>query len=242
MYLVIDIGNSFQKAAVFSPAGELLCLEIQKILLSEHIKPLIEKYKVAHSIISTVGPENDKITTLLAQYTHLLPFTHSTPLPITIDYKQPETLGLDRIANSVAAHCSFPHDNVLSIQAGTCLVMDFTTKDGVYCGGSISPGINMRFAAIHHFTDKLPQFEKREIHFLVGDTTQHSIESGVMNGIVDEINGAIERYNKEFGKIKIVLTGGDKNDLQNSIKNAIFAASNFVLLGLYQILKFNVGE
>ena len=166
-------------------------------------------------------------------------FSHKTSLPICIKYKTPETLGLDRIANAVAANALFPNENVLSIQAGTCLVMDFVTKDAEYLGGSIAPDLEMRFSALHHFTKRLPLVKKQKINYFIGKTTEESIRSGVLNGIADEINGAIERYREQFGELKIILTGGNKNDLENSIKSTIFAAPNLVLNGLHKILTFN---
>lgn len=240
MYLTIDIGNTLQKAGVFSDDAELV-ENIAKTELDESdIADLCEKHLIKYSIISSVGARNVDVEAYLNRNTTLLPFSHETPLPIRIDYDEPQTLGLDRIADAVAAHTTFPDKNVLSIQAGTCLVMDFVTKDGVFKGGSISPGLDMRFAALHHYTQRLPLVKKREIDFHIGHSTRQSIESGVINGIADEINGAISRYKQQFGEIQIVLTGGNKNDLEKSIKNTIFAPSNFILYGLCKVLIFNV--
>ncbi len=239
MYLAIDIGNTRQKAAVFSSEGEQLAVVSEQLLSTATITQLIEKYEVAHSILSSVGAERADIRQLLAERTLLTDFTHTTPLPIQIDYQTPQTLGLDRIASAVAAHFFFPHENVLTIQAGTCLVTDFVTADGHYLGGSISPGLDMRLAALHHFTQRLPQVERQPASKLTGTTTEESILNGVTYGIVDEINGIIERYQQQYETIKVVFTGGNKDDLQNSIKFPIFAASNIVLYGLYKILIFN---
>ena len=239
MYLAIDIGNTLQKAAVFSSEGELLTLVSEQLLSTATITHLIEQYTITHSILSSVGAEQADIRQLLAKRTLLTDFTHTTPLPIQIDYQTPQTLGLDRIASAVAAHSLFTHENVLSIQAGTCLVTDFVTADGHYLGGSISPGLDMRLAALNHFTQRLPQVKRQQVHNLTGTTTEESILNGVTYGIVDEINGIIERYQQQYKSIKVVFTGGNKDDLQNSIKFPIFAASNIVLHGLYKILIFN---
>lgn len=239
MYLAIDIGNTRQKAAVFSSEGEQLAVVSEQLLPTATISQLIEQYKVTHSILSSVGVERTDIRQLLAERTLLTDFTHSTPLPTIIDYQTPQTLGLDRIASAVAAHSFFPHENVLAIQAGTCLVTDFVTADGHYLGGSISPGLDMRLAALHHFTQRLPKVERQPVSKLTGTTTEESILNGVTYGIVDEINGIIERYQQQYETIKVVFTGGNKDDLQNSIKFPIFAASNIVLYGLYKILIFN---
>lgn len=239
MYLAIDIGNTLQKAAVFSSAGEMLTLVSEQKLQGTIVSQLLDDFNITHSILSSVGAERSDIQQLLSGRTNSLRFTHTTPIPIQIDYQTPQTLGLDRIASAVAAHSFFPHENTLSIQAGTCLVTDFVTADGHYLGGSISPGLDMRLAALHHFTQRLPQVKRQMVNHLTGRTTEESILNGVTYGIVDEINGIIERYQQQYETLKVVLTGGNKDDLQFSIKYPIFAASNIVLYGLCKILTFN---
>ncbi|MBP5557499.1 MAG: type III pantothenate kinase [Bacteroidales bacterium] len=239
MYLVIDIGNTLQKAAVFSSEGEMLSMVSEQELPTPAIVQLIDEFHVTHSILSSVGTERPDICRLLTERTLLTDFSHTTPLPIHINYRTPQTLGLDRIASAVAAHTLFPHENVLAIQAGTCLVTDFITADGHYLGGSISPGLDMRFDALHHYTQRLPQVERQKVNSLTGTTTEESILNGVTYGMIDEINGIIERYLQRYETIKVVFTGGNKDDLQNSIKFPIFAASNIVLYGLCKILIFN---
>ena len=239
-FLTIDIGNTLQKAAVFSEDGKMLFFQEKEQLAESDLQSLVEEFAAGDSILSSVGEEATDLKLFLKKDCNLLIFNHTTPLPIRIKYKTPETLGLDRIANAVAANALFPNENVLSIQAGTCLVMDFVTKDAEYLGGSISPGLDMRFTALHHFTKRLPLVGREGTRPLVGKSTEESIRSGVVNGLADEVNGAIERYREQYGESKIILTGGNKNDLEKSIKSTIFAAPNLVLFGLYKILAFNV--
>lgn len=239
-FLAIDIGNTLQKAAVYAEDGKSLFFYEKEQLTENDLRSLIEQYAIGHSVLSSVGDKADMLVSFLEKNTQLLVFNHTTPLPIHLRYETPETLGLDRIANAVAANALFPGENVLSIQAGTCLVMDFVTKEAEYLGGSIAPGLEMRFSALHHYTKRLPLVGKKGERPLVGASTETSIRSGVINGICNEINGAITRYQEQFEKLQIVLTGGNKNDLENSIKKPIFAAPNLVLYGLYKILIFNV--
>ncbi|MCQ2279736.1 MAG: type III pantothenate kinase [Bacteroidales bacterium] len=239
-YLAVDIGNTLQKAAVFSTDGRIIELKEEPNLPLETVADMVSTFNIRAAIISNVGEKRDDITSYLSDHSQLVQFSHNTPLPIQIDYATPGTLGLDRIANAVAAHTQFPHNHTLSIQAGTCLVIDFVTEDGRYLGGSISPGLEMRMKALQHFTQRLPKVEKRQISIYIGSTTEESILAGVINGLSDEINGAIHRYSMDFDNLKVILTGGNKEDLQNSIKYSIFAASNFVLIGLYKILIYNV--
>ena len=238
--LTIDIGNTLQKAAVFSEDGKMLFYNEKERLTESDLRPLLEKHIIKHSILSSVGEEAGELFSFLEKETKLLVFNHHTPLPIRLCYETPETLGLDRIANAVAAHALFPNENVLSIQAGTCLVMDFVTKEGLYLGGSIAPGLDMRFTALHHYTKRLPLIGKEGDRPLVGASTGTSIRSGVVNGLCHEIDGTVEDYRERYGELRIILTGGNKNDLENSIKNTIFAAPILVLYGLYKILIFNV--
>ena len=239
-FLTIDIGNTLQKTAVFAEDGNMLFYCEKERLSANDLAPLIEKYAIVHSVLSSVGEEATTLVSFLEKNTNLLVFNHKTPLPIHLRYETPETLGLDRIANAVAANALFPNENVLSIQAGTCLVMDFVTKEGEYLGGSIAPGLEMRFSALSHYTKRLPLVGKEGDRPLVGASTETSIRSGVVNGLCHEIDGAVGRYREQYGDLRIVLTGGNKNDLENSIKSTIFAAPNLVLYGLYKILIFNV--
>ena len=176
----------------------------------------------------------------LRHYCPLTVLSASTPLPFALRYHTPSSLGPDRIANAAGAYRLYPGQNVLSIQLGTCLVFDFVNDKKEYLGGSIAPGIDMRFKALKHYTHKLPEVRKRMPDSWVGDSTENSILCGVMNGIICEINEMIEEYSQRNKALKVLLTGGDAELLQNSIKFPIFAAPNIVLWGLYEILRFNV--
>ena len=126
--------------------------------------------------------------------------------------------------------------------AGTCLVADFVNKEGEYLGGSIAPGVRMRFQALSQFTARLPLVEPENISYFVGDSTQNSILSGVMNGVAYEIDGFIRQYSKQYDHLKVILSGGDAELIQNSVKKRIFAAQNPILVGLYKILILNASK
>ena len=240
MNLVIDIGNTLQKIAVFNNDECVYCQSFSLITETVLIQ-IFNQFPIKYSIISSVTELNAQISKFLNTNTKIIHYTHQTKLPITILYKSAETLGLDRIANAVGAVTLFPKKNVLSIQVGTCLVLDFVNEDKEYLGGSISPGMKMRFEALHEKTKKLPLILAKDIspNFL-GTDTQESLNSGVINGICYEIDGFIEDYQTKFGNMVVLLTGGDAPYLQKLIKNTIFAASNVVLKGLNEIIKFNV--
>jgi type III pantothenate kinase len=166
-----------------------------------------------------------------------------TKLPFSNKYATPETLGNDRLSAVAGAHAEYPGRNVLVIDAGTCIKYDFITEDGEYLGGSISPGIQMRYNALHTFTQKLPSLSPLAIQpALIGDSTIGSIHSGVINGVMAEMQGIIQSYAGRFKNICVILSGGDIEIIKPvfSGKNNIFADPLLVLKGLNFILEHNV--
>ena len=242
MDLVIDIGNTLQKLAVFSEKGVLLDLFSEKRLSISFLENLFCQYPIKRSIVSSVREDDNAALRWLEEKTQLIRFSATCHLPIRLKYATPETLGTDRIANAVGANALYPNKNVLSIMAGTCLVADFVNEKGEYLGGSIAPGVRMRFQALSKFTARLPLVKPKKIDFFVGDSSENSILSGVMNGITQEINGIIHQYTSHYSQLKVILSGGDAELLQNSIKKRIFAAQNPVLLGLHKILRLNASK
>lgn len=242
MNLVIDIGNTLQKVAVFDRDGKLshhLVVEKVEVMLLEKI---LAKFPIQRSIVSSVAESAEDVQAYLQLHTSFLPFSANVSLPIKLLYESPQTLGLDRIANAVGAAALFPNENLLALQAGTCLVADFVDCDGNFRGGTISPGLTMRFRALHEFTQRLPLESRGEIDTIMGNTTKSSIQVGVIQGFVYEIEGIINAFSRQYPHLKVLLTGGDLSYLQKSIKNMIFAAPNLVLWGLNKILDFNGKE
>ncbi|MCL2289943.1 MAG: type III pantothenate kinase [Bacteroidetes bacterium] len=252
MNLTIDIGNTLQKIAVFNNDECVHCQSFPSVT-EEILIAVLNQFSIKYSIISSVAELDAQVIAFLNVHTKIIHYTHQTKLPVTILYKNAATLGLDRIANAVGSAALFPAQNVLSIQAGTCLVLDFVNKNGEYLGGSISPGMKMRFEVLHEKTKNLPLINIQKVSFttkgtkeaqgtqsFLGTDTQSSLSSGVINGMCYEIDGFIESYKTNFENLKVILTGGDAAYLQNSIKNTIFAAPNVVLKGLNEIIKYNV--
>lgn len=242
MFLVIDIGNTWQKAAIFNTKGELADLYQSRLLTPEELQSLLARHTVQAAIISSVGNAHPQLSEWLAGQVHTLTFSTQLRLPLTIGYHTPETLGTDRIAAAIGANALYADTPVLVIQAGTCLVTDFVSRDNEYLGGSISPGLRMRGAALPHFTAHLPMIEPRQPVPLTGQTTEESILSGTVNGFLFEIEGFIQRYQAQYPDLITLLTGGDAPLLSGMIKNRIFAAQNLVLLGLFKTLILNVSE
>ncbi len=240
MYLIIDIGNTNHKAAVFSETGEIVSLLQQPTLRKNDYADIFAQFPIQSAIISSVGKIEPDLFDWIGRQVSTIPFSTDLKLPIDIKYATPSTLGTDRIANAVGAASLFPHQDVLSFQAGTCLVTDFINAQGEYLGGSIAPGMSMRFQSLHQNTANLPLISPNNIDFFIGDTTENSILSGVINGMSCEIDGFIQHYRKTYPTLQSVITGGDAGFLMDFIKNRIFAAPNLVMVGLYKILRFNV--
>ena len=238
MNLVLDVGNSLLKIALFEKS-EL----IQKFKFSENykinIEDIISNYKVTHSIISNVGRIDDSIINILKESTNLLLVSNQLKIPFKNLYKSKNTLGQDRLALVSAAAFNFPNENVLIVDVGSCITYDFKNNNNEYLGGGISPGISMRFKSLNTFTSNLPLIDFDSIYQLIGNNTKNSITSGVVNGTISEINGIIQQYREEFKNIRIILTGGDSNFLLKRIKNTIFADRNFLLIGLNKLLEDN---
>jgi type III pantothenate kinase len=229
-----------QKIAVFSN-GEMVFFQSVPAISEEILSSVVAQFPVKFSILSSVAGVDAQVIDFLNVNTKVIHYSHQTKLPITILYKSAETLGLDRIAGAVGAATQFPNRNVLAIQAGTCLVFDFVNENGEYLGGSISPGIKMRFEALHEKTKNLPLLRVGDTsQRFLGATSEESIFAGVMNGVCYEIDGFIEDYKANFENVMVLLTGGDALCLQKLIKNTIFAAQNLVLKGLNEIIKYNV--
>ncbi|HWB64622.1 MAG TPA: type III pantothenate kinase [Chitinophagales bacterium] len=237
MNLAIDIGNTNVKAGLFVKE------ELREVVNgTADIERLLNEQKIKHCIISKTGAGYEVEALLENHKTHTLTLSHQLKLPIKILYKTPETLGPDRIAASVAAKAQFGGEPVLKIDFGTCITFDFITKENEYTGGAISPGMMMRFKALHNYTSKLPlidpmQFKNFE---LTGTDTATSILSGVVNGIKAEVEGIIKEYEQRFGSLKIVATGGDAGFFVTLLKSEIFARPYLVLEGLNLILKYNI--
>lgn len=239
MNLVIDIGNTKVKVAVFELDIIITTVVCEEINLLKELKRISNQYAIERSIVSSVKDINEEYLEELQKLPFLITLNTDTLLPFTNLYATPSTLGNDRIALAAAAVCIHPLKNTLVIDAGTCITYDFINAKNEYLGGAISPGIAMRYKSLHQYTEKLPLLSKNEEFNIIGTSTKSSIHSGIINGISCEIKGIIAQYQQDFGDLTIVLTGGDTKFLSKQLKNSIFANQNFLLNGLNNILTFN---
>jgi type III pantothenate kinase len=237
MNVVIDYGNSAAKVGIFDHQNLTDKLVFQS---AELLTQFLRQRTFEHAIISSVNAEAEAFMRDANVKGMKMLLTHNIPLPVNILYKTPATLGVDRIAGVCGAHQLFPGMNSLVIDAGTCITFDFLDQNSSYHGGAISPGLNMRFKAMNTFTARLPLISAAGTAELIGDSTENSIRSGVVNGMIAEIDGIISRYQQKFPDLKVILCGGDAVFFENKLKASIFAIPELVLTGLNSILIHNV--
>ncbi|MCX6189000.1 MAG: type III pantothenate kinase [Bacteroidetes bacterium] len=238
MQLCIDIGNTAIKYALFSKR-KLTHKSVSDTFDEAVLLKLVLAYQPDTAMVSSVRPIPKSWLRVLEKATKTTVLTHKTSLPIRLDYRTPETLGRDRIAVAVAGFSKYPQQNTLIINAGTCITFDIINDKGVYKGGAISPGIEMRYKAMNKLTAKLPYVTNRTPVRITGKSTEESMNAGVLNHLCYEIEGAIQFYSSHFNQLNVILTGGDSSFLAKRLKNSIFAAPNLVLTGLNEILIYN---
>lgn len=242
-YLIIDQGNTFLKVALFVDS-ELRRLNSVPSEDNEGIKNAVKRIlkdfnNIRYGIISSVAAEPVPVKEWFEEIQWLI-FDHTTPLPVINKYTTPETLGKDRLAGVVAASELFPSKDVLVVDAGTAITFDLITSEKIYTGGSIAPGLTLRFKALNYFTGRLPLLDATEYNALIGKDTKTSILSGVMTGTRLELEGFINEYKRFYPELQVVITGGDAKYFDKTLKFNIFAAPNLVLIGLKLILQHNL--
>lgn len=206
--LCFDFGNTRLKCAVFRGrefAGE----EVLPEASASAVGDIVAKYRPARSILSSVINHPPEIEAELAKHTHFHRLNHASRLPVTTPVGKPETIGADRLAIVSAAVDLFPGMHNLAIGLGTCITYNFVNERHEFLGGSISPGMNMRFRAMHEQTALLPLIKAADDFPLVGYDTRTNILSGVILGMAREIDGIIDEYALKYSNFNVLLTGGD---------------------------------
>lgn len=237
MNVAVDSGNTYSKLGWFDE-DELISYQT-RLIWPELIKQ-IQDNQPDRIIFSSVNGPVEEFKEELGLTVPVLDLSGNTPVPIKKDYKTPQTLGTDRVAAAIGANWLFPNEDLVVIDMGTCITYDYVNGNGTFEGGLITPGVRMRFAALHSFTKRLPLIEPVSSPDLIGKSTKEAIESGVMNGILAEIEGIIEKYRHTSPSLRVVICGGDTPFFESSLKPTIFAVPELVLIGLNRILRYNV--
>jgi type III pantothenate kinase len=241
MNLVIDIGNTFTKAALFNK-NEIIEKRVFDDKGFDQLMYFIQSTSgIDFAILSAVKNYRESLKNYLRDKFNFIELNENTPLPVNDSYKTPKTLGKDRLAAAIGGKLYYSEKDVLVVSAGTCITYDFITRNNDYMGGGISPGLHMRLKSLNIFTANLPLVElSQSFDKLIGQTTEESILSGVINGVVSEIEGICKLYKQKYPNFKYILTGGDYIFLEKRLKNSIFAVPDLVLTGLNIILDYNV--
>jgi type III pantothenate kinase len=235
--LCLDFGNTRLKTAVFEDdeLKEVIVLRHQ----SEHLKEIIAKHRPARSILSSVIHHDAAVEDILANNTQFHKLSNTSKLPFSIPVGKPETMGADRLAIAASAVFLFPGKNNVAVGLGTCITFNFINQQHEFLGGSISPGMEMRFQAMHQFTAKLPLVKGHWNVPLIGYDTATNLQSGVVLGMAKEIDGILDLYQERFGNFNALLTGGDIQLFKPYLKNKIFADPHLIFKGLYAISQYN---
>lgn len=242
MQLIIDIGNSSAKVALFE--GDTLAedFRIDHAELGQLLTKKASCSAIQAAIISSVIPLGEEVEQAIKALPYpCLRMSSLLKMPFTIAYKTPETLGPDRLAAAAGACLQRPGRDLLIIDVGTAITYDVVTADGIYLGGNISPGIGMRFKALNLLTGKLPLIKKEGERIPIGNTTETAIREGVLQGVDKEIEGYIHEYIQKYPDLLVFLTGGGTFLLDNRVKSRTFADSLLVIKGLNRILELNNG-
>ncbi len=240
MNLTIDIGNTRNKLAVFNKNEIVDSTTIDDLSVSSLQNFLKKHSNIENGILSTVKVIDPSVISFLkSNLNYYIELDEITKIPIENLYKTQNTLGKDRLAAVIGAYNIFPDMNVLVIDMGTAITFDFINEQKQYLGGTISPGMEMRFKALNHFTNKLPLLQKSEDFNLISDNTVDAIVSGVQNGIIFEIDGYINTLKSKYDDLKIILTGGDAIFFDKKLKNTIFVNLNLNYIGLNRIIEHN---
>lgn len=234
----IDIGNTSAKIGFFEKENADPVSVLERVAL-EQVGDILDARKVRSLIVSKVKGVDQLLLDSWAKDRFYIGLSSETKLPITIDYDTPHTLGADRIAGVVAAKVMYPNDNCLVIDMGTCITYDFIDENAAFLGGGISPGVQMRFKAMNHFTGQLPLVTPSDSVELVGRSTMDCMKSGVMMGVKLELEGIINEYLQKYLGLRVLLCGGDIFFFESNLKATFFADRHLILRGLNRILDWN---
>ncbi|MGV9003381.1 type III pantothenate kinase [Flavobacterium sp.] len=240
MLLAIDVGNTRIKSAVFEQDKMVEHFIFSNEEFLKKMNFILEKHlEIDTIVVASVGNIEKNNFLAFQERAKIVFITSDFNFPFNNRYKTPTTLGIDRMVLASGATLQFPNKNRLIIDAGTCITYDFVDENDNYLGGAIAPGVRLRYNALHHYTSKLPLLSKEYPKNIIGNSTEESMHSGVINSVIFEIDGYIEYYISKNDNFIIIFTGGDADFLATKLKNTIFANSNFLLESLNQTFQYN---
>ncbi|MFI3332928.1 MAG: type III pantothenate kinase [Rikenellaceae bacterium] len=238
MNLVVDIGNTMAKAAVVDHStivASYSAKELQELPLGN----IVAEHGVSRSILSTTRGCGEHWASYIRDIVgHCLLLNESVGVPLQVNYSRSK-LGCDRLAAAVGAYAAYGGEELMVVDFGTAITIDFISADGCFEGGFISPGVGARLRSLHDYTATLPLCEASEYKEGVATSTHEAIVGGVINGITFEVEGYIRERIAKKCKLFVIFLGGDSNFFDKRIKNAIFADRDILFRGLDTILDYN---
>lgn len=244
MNLVLDIGNTRVKAAVFETDSLIESWVWERSAAMKNCADVLFRYSVNRAMIASVGGEFLELSAFLEKsVSDFFVLSSSSLLPFDSEYETPSTLGVDRLAVVAAAQFLYPNQNCLVIDAGSCITYELLSGSGVYLGGGISPGVQMRYNAMNTQTASLPLLSLTDSsvnRFSYGVSTESCMHAGVVLGVCHEISGWIASAMADHENLTVILTGGDAKYLSKQLKNTIFAHPNLALIGINQLLQYQI--
>lgn len=238
MNLVVDAGNTRMKYAFFED-GHFVEAKYQ----SDELLADIHRWKATGAkidlLLSGSGkiPEDIRIS-LKELSDSCIEASPLMKLPLKISYATPATLGIDRVAICVGAMLIFPECPLLVIDSGTCITFNYVNVEGLFLGGNISPGLEMRFRGLHQFTARLPEVSPTEEYGGIGQTTEQAIRNGVMDGMLFEIEMYMQHFLSENKNGRVVITGGNSHFLEKYLKKEGHFCGILGFMGLNEILEY----
>jgi type III pantothenate kinase len=240
MNLCVDFGNSQIKLGFFERENLIKTLVVDNNDWQE-LERILTEFSFNQAAICSVREKDLPVRRLLEQKVKsVINITYQTKVPVKNLYDTPETLGMDRLAAVIGAYALSPKKNILIIDAGTAITFDLLNASGEYLGGSISPGLQMRIQALHQLTEKLPLIKSDGRYGFPAVNTEEALRTGIIQGIIYEIDSYINELKMQYPELLIFLTGGDCFFFESKLKNSIFANQNLVLIGLNHIINYNV--
>ena len=228
MWLLIEIGNTALKAAWSDglTLGKIVRYQGEKVV--DFIVSLTAQQRPQVMTVAAVEPVSSETEAILRKCCSQLIFLDAEHLQPLAGFDLPEYLSCDRAAAIIATRFLFPGKDCCIFDFGTTLTIDFTDAGGCYLGGNISPGLRTRFKALNRYSRSLPMVDTPASVQALGSSMETSIESGVVSGMLFEIEGYLRSHYDSI----IIFTGGDAIYFAKKMKNSIFVVCNLVLMGL----------
>lgn len=237
--LCLDFGNTLLKAALVKDGVVEEHFNFKEATAS-YVLPIIHQTNPDICVLSSVIHHDTSLEQAIAEACPFHLLTHISKLNFTTDVEQPQTIGADRIALMAGAVALFPKHPVLVISMGTCITYSFINKNHQFTGGAISPGVEMRFKAMHEYTSRLPLTSFETDVALPAKDTHSNLQAGVFYGVLGELTGFISDFKQENNDVHIILTGGSAPFFAERLKLKIFADRDLLFNGLYALAKINV--